>query len=171
MLEYALPTRLVKDLLFNQLNMMPEFIYKDINTRTLLYINYHPYNLNEDEILRLKLMFAKELKYDSQFIRFVKLDNDQLTPKWVNDNAHTLFMYNGLEWIEYQSAYGRIAKDPIVGATLFSPFLLFSNVSLSKLKNTTVDEITDAFRPIVNINLIDSDFYSFPIITKKSTES
>lgn len=170
-LDYALPTKLLKTILPSCLRSRDLMPNKGGKIQPILYINYYPYDLNDEEIRRLKIMFGSELSFNSDYIKFISKDNHELSSQWVNENAHMLFMYNGLEWLEYQTAHGRLDKNPLVGIILHTPFILHSSIPLSNLKNTAITEISNSFKTVIDINFVDSDYFCFQTNVKDPPES
>lgn len=63
-------------------------------------INYHPYNLTDEEILVFKEVLGDALFVDGE-VEMVSIPLENLTPKVVKDNYDRLIFYNAEPWITY----------------------------------------------------------------------
>ena len=161
LLEYALPSKILHTLIIFLLRSTMDAPHKTRDVQPILYINYYPYDLTEKEISRLAIMIGSSLSLPSDYVKFIRMDYDELTPKYVNDTAHTLVMYDGMEWLSYQTTKKRVNKDPIVGCSLFVPFLLTGTLGLNKLTPDAVKTASLVYKPIINLEFVDAVYFVF----------
>ena len=105
-----------------------------------LYINIYPYKLTDDEQLLIRTSFTTMIKNIPIFI--VSMDATQLTPMWVRDNIGLLVLYNGMEWMEKQTANLNLIKTPLVNTAMFVPAVAVSD---AHVKNNDMKALGELF--------------------------
>lgn len=157
-LQLALPTPIMEEL-------VREMYYEVISDPALMstidpviYVNYYPYNLNEEEIKNLSIILGRFVR--STQIKMISLSKEELTTKWVSDNVGSVIMLEGLQWLEYQNSIGNVLKHPITDRLMITPPIISLPSSNVKISNDLFKAISDGYRTIINVQFIDVRYFS-----------
>lgn len=162
LLKYSIQTILIRDLIAPLLRGVMDMPHKGAEVQPILFINTYPYNLTEAEQRRIRIIIANVLHMATEFVITIHLDYNEFNSKWINENAHTLIMYDGMEWLEYQTSVSDLNKDPLVGARLFTPFLLTGSMGINDITEDKIKTLVDFYRLVMDIEFVDASFFSFP---------
>jgi len=130
-----------------------------LNKIPTLYINTYPYNLNEEESMNILELIYKLLPVNVN-VDMVCMSHAELTPTFVDANVATIIKYDALEWLEYQSAIGNLAKMPLLRNCVIAPLLASANTPSASITQEAFEEVRSAFGPITNLVFIQSRIFS-----------
>ena len=161
LLEYSIPSVVIRDLIFPLIRSILDLPQKGGDVQPILYINIYPYDLTESEQERIRIIIANILKISTEFVITFKLNYKDFNAKWINEHAHTIIMYDGMEWLEYQTSVNDITKDPLVGAKLIVPLLLTGSMQMGDISEEKIKALVDFYRIIIDLEFIDAGFFCF----------
>lgn len=129
---------------------------------TIVDINVYPYTLNEVEEKRIRNILNLLLLNNNIDIRFINIDPKDLTLGHVNERYTTMFIYDGLKWLDYHMAI----KDGVATSTkLFIPSLFTYPVLLKNKKE--IEDMLNAYSEVLKL-FIDTTFLSSDMFSARS---
>ena len=158
-LQHAAPCKIIgiiRDYFLEAMSDVKTSVEPD--TKYLLYLNIHPYDLLEEEIDNLK-------KYVSLFIpgvdiNIVNFSLKEIKPEWVSDNIQTMVMYDGLYWCEYFMATKELINHPVLNCAMLAPAVITQSTYESTITNKHFSELQDYLKSVIDLNLIPSMYFS-----------
>ena len=158
-LEYALPTHI-----FNVMASILDDIYRDDTKNVLnkddkyLYINLYPYDLsvNEKEIL------SKAIKQliPPVNIKFINVNNVELTPKWIYNNVSSMIKYDLQDWVEWHVSDLSLLEQPILDVLCIGPTRLDDMMSKNTFKKEEVEQVNKVFALVADYQPISYKYFS-----------
>ena len=165
----------------NCIDILSDFV-KDTNYKNTyspdiaipqIVINTYPYDLNETELIAIKIAIRHKIKEDVA-IETIKMSPKELTPRHVENNYQLMAMYDYYVWLETQTHLGNVQKYPIRDITLFAPMVYFNDkLNPDEFKRirkgrTVKDSIEVLASAFINLQLIDIGYFNFlvPSIAK-----
>ena len=130
-----------------------------------IYVNTYPYvlSLEEQNILLIKLCSI----FETNNVELLDKNINNLNDSWFFSNIGYIFMYDGLEWLEHETSSYSIIENPLVDKVLYVPAIVSGEVIDQKLDKSLFLRITEAFKLIVDINFVDTKYFSIGKTTKK----
>lgn len=86
-----------------------------------VYVNIHPYELDEAELEWLLAMFATYAP--GLKITYLSLPNEDISPNWVKQTCGSMYKYDALQWLEYHYYMGNLTKETLAHTDLYYPCL------------------------------------------------
>lgn len=172
LLELAIPTPLLKDIVFEDYKELMALEYEMNTGRVPIYINIYPYDLDKSEMKRIKLIVAKVC--NGADIKFVNLDFEDLSPEWVLEHIKRIYMYSGLDWLNYQCTTRKILEHPLIDVMLIVPTIIDANVSVHSLNKNTFIAIKRNLEKLIDLYFIDTVYFcgvDFILREKENEES
>lgn len=127
-------------------------------------INYHPYDLESDEIEMIKHAIESRTM-DIVDVTMVKIDNMFLTPTYCKENYALMIRYDYVEWIEMHQE--ELAKKPMPAVGLIAPALYHlkvpSDEEMADFKRNNIEPFQSteiALAPAIGLRLIKADVFS-----------
>jgi len=153
LLKFSLPTGIIP---FINL-MLTEVAQETAEGENItIYVNTHPYNLKEEEVLFIHSMLTKQFPAGTD-IEYVSLSYDELSPEWINKkNIGYILNHDGYKWVEYHMAKANLFKTPLTAVTMYLPGIYDTGeLNLRNiLKHTIIDiEFLDAVIYSANIKV------------------
>lgn len=140
-----------------------------VSKKIKLYINTYPYTLSTIENNHIVMGIRRAIAYDID-IEAVYMSFDDLTPKWVDANLAAMIMYNGIDWLEYHSAYGLLKEHKLSTTALFVPTLTYSNSTLPFKTPKELEEffttIEETYSPIIKLKFMSTTAFSSVLCNK-----
>lgn len=162
LLEFALPSILLRDIISMLIMISMDLPQKAGDVQTLVYVNTYPYDLTENEINKLNILIANILGMSTDFVKMINMSYSELTPSWCNQNAHNIVMYDGMDWLEYQTSTTDMLKNPLVGAKLYVPLLINGTIELNNITEDNIKSMVNYYKFIVDIEFLDVKFFCIP---------
>ncbi len=203
--DYVLPYTLFNNLfkkrneiiLFNSaLSSIPLLIQKDFQmflTNTLetrektleLIINIYPYRLLEEEIDFLNEVFKSYID-DRISIEYIYEPSVNVTPMYVKEKSiKTMYMLNGLEWLNFSVNNGNIFAEPMVDVCLRIPKLFNwyipkdvkiekDEILLEGVKDNNkfkIEDVEKFLKAFINLEFLDVTIFTGLNILKQDVDS
>ena len=158
-LEYALPTHI-----FNVMASILDDIYRDDTKNVLnkddkyLYINLYPYELSVNE----KDILSKAIKQliPPVNIKFINVNNVELTPKWIYNNVSSMIKYDLQDWIEWHVSDLSLLEQPILDVLCIGPTRLDDMMSKNTFKKEEVEQVNKVFALVADYQPISYKYFS-----------
>ena len=165
LLSLALPTniiKLVRQHYGDEVTTMTQVIESE---KPILYVNTYPYNLTLDEQKIFELVILKLIPKSR--IVFINLDNNSLTPDWVNDNVGVIFKYDILDWVNLHMSNFNLINKPLITVNAIAPALLQGIVSTKDANKETFMNMTYTLSTVIDLSFIDAFHFSAANFKKK----
>ena len=158
-LEYALPTHI-----FNVMASLLDDIYRDDTKNVLnkddkyLYINLYPYELSVNE----KDILSKAIKQliPPVNIKFINVNNVELTPKWIYNNVSSMIKYDLQDWVEWHVSDLSLLEQPILDVLCICPTRLDDMMSKNTFKKEEVEQVNKVFALVADYQPISYKYFS-----------
>lgn len=125
-----------------------------------LYLNVYPYNLTMDEQSNLIELMDRMIP-DFVGIKIINSNLDDIDPEWIKSNEiKTLFMYEALNWLEYQNANTKILTNTLTSVLLYGPDIIDGNIKESMLTPEFFKNLTIMFGGIINYLPIEVKYFN-----------
>lgn len=125
-----------------------------------LYLNVYPYNLTMDEQSNLIELMDRMIP-DFVGIKIINSNLDDIDPEWIKNNEiKTLFMYEALNWLEYQNANTKILTNTLTSVLLYGPDIIDGNIKESMLTPEFFKNLTIMFGGIINYLPIEVKYFN-----------
>ena len=130
-----------------------------------IYVNTYPYvlSLEEQNVLLIKLCSI----FETNNVELLHKSMSSLNDSWFYTNVGYIFMYNGLEWLEHETSSYSIMENPLVDKVLYIPAIVSGEVIDQKIDKSLFLKITETFILIIDINFVDTKYFSIGKTTKK----
>lgn len=153
----AMQTPLLKDIIrLDYIEMMS--LENEQNTGKIpVFVNIHPYNFSIRELDYLKYTILKSLTGSD--VRFISMNYEELNPKWIHKHIRDMYMYNGLEWLNYQAATFKIIQEPLLDVMLVVPTLLDSMFYTQSIKKDAFVMLEDQLSKLIEVHFIKTSFF------------
>lgn len=122
-----------------------------------IYVNTYPYILNKEEKNNLSISLSKRI-YGGE-IEFIHKSPKELTPDWVYNNVSSMYMYEGIRWIQYHSTIGNLARSPIPSVMLMVPTIIETNQPDSLITKSYLLSIEENVKNFVMLTFADTYFF------------
>lgn len=160
LLVYAPRTSMLDIIKEQYLQCVTDPSYTDVLDKLTLYVNTHPYNLTEQE----KKDIETGIAYMIPNCRILCIDKSfkELTSNWIVENVGYLFMYEFLDWVDYQFSTG-VYNLKLNRIEAFAPGVtrLEDNVSIT---NKDIMDMEEKYKMFVNLYLIDVEYFCCKMI-------
>ena len=158
-LEYALPTHI-----FNVMASLLDDIYRADTKNVLnkddkyLYINLYPYELSVNE----KDILSKAIKQliPPVNIKFINVNNIELTPKWIYNNVSSMIKYDLQDWVEWHVSDLSLLEQPILDVLCIGPTRLDDMMSKNTFKKEEVEQVNKVFALVTDYQPISYKYFS-----------
>lgn len=125
-----------------------------------LYLNVYPYVLTMDEQSNLVELMDRMLP-DFVGIKIINSSLDDVDPDWIKANdIKTLFMYEALNWLEYQNANTKILTNTLTSMMLYGPDVIDGNIKEDMLTPEFFKNLTIMFGGIINYLPIEVKYFN-----------
>lgn len=125
-----------------------------------LYLNTYPYVLTLDEQSNLVELMDR-LMPDFVGIKIINSKPDDIDPEWIkNNDIKTIFMYEALQWLEYNNANTKILTNPLTSVMLYGPDIIEGNISDKILTPEFFKNLTIMFGGIINYLPIEVKYFN-----------
>ena len=136
--------------------------YKEDNQHvpTTLFINTFPYNFTDDDVIHF-LMFIKSYVPNIVDIKFIHLPLAEITAdKLVDMRLREIYMYNGIQWLEYLIGTRQHVKYQLGGTILYCAKIFSPKSLLGDPNSNSYDEIKELSKSILRVDFIDMNILS-----------
>lgn len=161
LLKDALLTPLIPEIVMPEVKNIISRDDELINPYPKYYVNTYPYNLVDEEQEYLLKMLMDML--NTEDVELIHLSKFELTTRYVNEHMELLFMYDGLEWLEVQTASGNFHLDPLGDVNLCVPLISNHIINSNQITKEMVNEIVAQYKYLVNLYFIDSRYFTVDI--------
>lgn len=149
----------VLELISVELNLLlSKLVQADDDTLLTLEINTYPYELSE--ITKNKLANAISLSILNEYtdIQFIYIKPTELTLTYVDNKYEVMFMYDGLEWLEYHIS---LLDGQAVDTKLYIPSMLMKPIEVKKEKDleAILQSLDELYKPYINVTNIPVEFF------------
>jgi len=108
-----------------------------------IYINVYPYELTEKEIVGLRLSL---LPYFINCNNILIMSKPNINPAWLSKNCMMMIMYDGINWINRNTASRDLIRNQLMDTVLYLPKLSVGREDLNdadfeELKTLTVSSV------------------------------
>lgn len=158
-LRLATPTPMVDLLKSYCIEAYESHVTQGIDMIPTLYVNTYPYVLNETEEDNLLKLFYNLIDVRVNIV-LIHLDRDKLTPEYIDKHVVTVIMYDMVDWLEYHSAKGNLAKYPLLKGSCVGPLLANGDKPSSELTQDDFEQLRATFGPLCNLVLLQSRQFS-----------
>jgi len=134
-----------------------------------IYINYYPYVLEEDELESIRDAVYNFLKAKPEIV-MIRLDDEELTTKFVREKIGTMLRYEYASWLEAQANNKNILRIPMVTTDLLVPAIYFKErVPREVLEDMKINQNSDPFKEIEKsfVYFIQMEFMSVNLFNAK----
>ena len=158
LLELALPTHILDRFI------IPDCFEKVSDSRNgnggliKIYVNTYPYALNKKEKELLELSINQRV-YGGETVIMYKPPKE-ITPSWIHDHVSSMYMYEGIRWIQYHSPAGNLARDPIPSVMLMVPTIIECNEPEHLITKSYLMSIEENVKKFVMLTFADTYFFS-----------
>ena len=122
-----------------------------------LFVNVFPYKLDKVEI---EAITKALLPYMTDVEDIVIIDQENISPKWLDENVSMAFMYDAMEWIKYNSATEALVKSQFFRGDLFAPKIINSD---DEVEEEDFEGYAKLMMPISNIKFLETNTFSIDI--------
>jgi hypothetical protein len=122
-----------------------------------IYINVYPYSLDMTELIELEGAFTPV--FGDNRIKFVHMDFDELSPKWIDNNLETLILYNAIDWVEYHTANTNIIRTPLISKILVGPAIAEGSIKTEDINKEFFKDISISLGSLINYQAIDASCF------------
>jgi len=143
-------------------------VYTDVLKDLTLYVNTYPYNLTEEESKDIEDGIARtiiDLNIECMYKPW-----SELTTNWMVENIGYIFMYEFINWVNYQITTGTF-NVKLNRIEAYAPGVLRLESPI-KITNKAVLELEENYKMLCNLSLIDAEYFSAKMIKigKKKVE-
>lgn len=164
-LDVATPTNILDFILGYIADLKRDLKAMVANRNYTVFINVYPYSLNITEVLTLEGLFYEMFnRYTSDIsrnhIKIVSMSFDDLTPEWVEDNVESMCMYNGMEWLEFQTNNLNLIYKPLLNIILLVPAIAESRIPISDVNADFFKDLSKLFITLICLHPIPAEYFS-----------
>lgn len=158
LLELTKPTHIAglvsKNIISEMTDISNDGIYK-------VFVNVHPYDLDDTEVSELLEVLCKMFP-EFIGIDIVNLDYISIDPDWIKENEiHTMFMYDAIDWLENQNASTKILVNPIsTQVILYGPDVIEADMKDEYLTMNFFKNLMVMFSGVIIYVPIDIKFFN-----------
>ena len=150
-------------------NTLTQNMSSPFHSKPKIYINIHPYKLEESEINAIVSGMAMSTYGDCDVVA-VDMPDEEITPMWVKENLTMLVHYNYMQWLELHCANKNFEKVTCPEVGLLGPMIYYDKMpSKSEMdeyrKNnySPFDDVEESGRYFIGIKLYPVEHFSFSI--------
>ena len=122
-----------------------------------IYVNTYPYVLTNEEKDNLKLILLKVL-YGGE-VEFIYKNPKEVDPEWVYDHVKSMYMYNGLHWMNYHSSIGNLARNPLPNVMLMVPTLIETSIPSHLITKQYLLGIEEETKKFIMLTFADTIYF------------
>lgn len=125
----------------------------------IVYLNIFPYDIDIMEIDMLLNGISQSLPSHVE-IKIIK--ESYITPEWISNNVIVVLMYDGLEWIEKNTANKNLIKINLPEVLMITPILTYPKHGVIKKPPSDKEllNITETLLPIIRVEFASIDIFS-----------
>lgn len=123
-----------------------------------IYINMHPYELNHTEQSLLTQGINNIIPNAN--IKYVVMDNEELSPEWISEHLDIVIKYDVMDWIEYNTSNTKLINKPLVNVHFIAPALVPGNIKTTDINIELFNNVIATANMVVNLSLIDVIHFS-----------
>lgn len=144
-------------------NLLTEYIGSTILAMTSIgdarqltvYLNVYPYELVGDEVETITTLIDD----DRIILQPVYLSNEDITPKWVDENVGVIIKYDSLNWVDYHMSFGTLPKTPLMDVILMGPHMFTGDVSSKDVKQEVFNQMLESINTLIGFSFIKTSYY------------
>lgn len=159
LLKHSYITNIINILVAELDLLVGKKIDSGLNPKTKITLNLYPYKLNYEEIKNIKINLNKYIHSKYIIIETIYMKPEELTLNYVDNSFNVMFMYNGIEWLDYQLSVKRSSASD---TKLYVPFLLLKPVVFKSAKDLekTINNRDSILKMYINITTIDIKYFN-----------
>jgi len=159
LLKHSYITNIVNILVAELDLLIGKKIDSGINPKTKITLNVYPYKIDNEESDKIKNNFSKYIQSEFVTIETIYMPPTELTLSYVDNNFNIMFMYSGIEWLDYQLSYKKTSASD---TKLYVPLLLFKPIIFKSSKDLekTINNRDSLLKMFIDITTIDIKYFN-----------
>lgn len=122
-----------------------------------VYVNTYPYMLNNNEKdILTKLVNSKLYGGD---VEMIYKHPKEVKPEWVYEKVASMFMYDGLHWLNYHSSTGDICRHSLPSVMLMVPTIIENSIPSHLITKTYLMSIEEATKNYIMLTFADTIYF------------
>ena len=165
-LKHAYITNIVNILVAELDLLIGKKLDSGVNPRTKITLNIYPYKITDEEAIKIKNNLYKYIQSEFADIELINIKPSDLTLNYVDLNYNVMFMYSGIEWLDYQLTYNKTSASD---TKLYVPMLLFKPLVFKTAKDLekTINNRDSLLKLYIDITTIDIEHFNILKSIKK----
>lgn len=166
LLEDVVPTGMVRIIRDQYLQCLVNPTYEEIVNKLTLYVNTYPYKLTDEEKKNIEGIFANILPNCTVYC--IDMTWKELTSAWMVKEIGYIFMYNYLDWVNYQisTGYYHLALNKVEA---YVPGVIRPELT-STASSKEVMVLEEKSKMFVKLSVIDVSHFCFRIVSETNPE-